>query len=61
MTDHIKAVVARRAADEDSITVQTKDGEIYRGTCTFAGTQKFRVDTADDAMFFTYEEVEAVN
>lgn len=59
MTDHIKALVAERAAIHGDITVQTKEG-VVTGTCTFAGTQKFRVDTPQAAIFFTYEEVEAV-
>lgn len=59
-TDQIRVVAAVRANLCEEITVHTDDGQTITGTCTFAGTQKFRVDTPLAAAFFTYEEVEAV-
>lgn len=58
--DQIKVVAAVRSAELEEIVVHTKDGQTISGTCTFAGTAKFRVDTPLAACFFTYAEVEAV-
>lgn len=58
--DQIVVVAAVRAAERREITVHTTDGQTITGTCTFAGTNKFRVDTPLAAIFFTYEKVESV-
>jgi hypothetical protein len=58
--NHIKGVVARRAADHDSITVQV-DGKVITGTCYHAGTIVFCVVTPHGPLYFNYEEVEAVS
>jgi hypothetical protein len=58
--DQIKVVAAVRSALQEELTVHTKDGQTITGTCTFAGTAKFRVDVPQAACFFKYDEVEAV-
>ena len=59
-TEQIKATAKARAAEHAHIFVRTIRDEIYNGPCTFAGKNKFRVDTPLAACFFDYEEVEAV-
>jgi hypothetical protein len=58
--DQIKVIAAVRASDNREITVRLLDGTTITGTCTFAGKRKFRVDTPQAAIFFTYDECEAV-
>jgi hypothetical protein len=58
--DQIKVVASIRSALQEELTVHTKDGQTITGTCTFAGTSKFRLDTPLAACFFNYGEVESV-
>lgn len=55
--------IARQRAEHNVDIVVVPLGvehQTIEGACTFAGTNKFRVDTPQAAIFFKYTEVEAV-
>lgn len=58
--EQIKARARECAGVHGNIFVRTLKDEVVNGVCTFAGKNKFRVDTPLASIFFDYDEVEAV-
>jgi hypothetical protein len=58
--DLVRQALDTAARPGPEVTVRTYTGDLVTGLVTYAGQIKFRLDTPQAAIFFTYDEVEEV-